>query len=534
MEPNVVVELASGTHPPLVKQHRRSSPGGQALHRWHKQGKYTTIHIVYELDEPITKEALVELVDVALLQRFPRFRGYVSANERYWCVPDKVDATRYVEMVELSTDDDGTDADVEAAVQQHVARSLGQDLPEQCSWQAQLVTCSGAAERCFVIWRIAHTVADGVILSQIMSNVLCKALVKDPDPGEAPSTPSVLNPAGSSAKVTNLRSQPTRVGLCERLRCLVGGVAFVLALVFWPSDPRTPIKLGPYKWERRERARRAAKGLSAHASATDASQPPPPAADAIPVAVDDERERLRLGVMQPVAVDELKAAAAFARVSVNDLLLAAMAGGIRAYMNQMEPHTRLSASLQIHAVAVINPRPVMPQMGPGGASELLNDYAAMKGPGCDITLGILPLPCGDLPARTRLERVAHATRFVKISPETYLLRLLANLLVRSLGLSVLLALYKVILAKFTTYVSNVVAPPLAGSLCGVRIKRIFFGTAPLDFGVSFSFLSYAGQCTLTCTSDAETVPSPQLMTDCVRAHLLEQMAAAKEAPAAGK
>lgn len=123
MEPNVVVELASGTRPPLVKQHRRSSPGGQALHRWHRQGKYTTIHIVYELDEPITKEALVELVDVALLQRFPRFRGYVSTNERYWCVPDKVDATRYVEMVDLSTD--GTDADVEAALQQHVARSLG-------------------------------------------------------------------------------------------------------------------------------------------------------------------------------------------------------------------------------------------------------------------------------------------------------------------------------------------------------------------------------------------------------------------------
>ncbi len=40
--------------------------------------------------------------------------------------------------------------------------SLGQDLPEQCSWQAQLVTCSGTTERCFVIWRIAHTVADGV------------------------------------------------------------------------------------------------------------------------------------------------------------------------------------------------------------------------------------------------------------------------------------------------------------------------------------------------------------------------------------
>ncbi len=138
-----------------------------------------------------------------------------------------------------------------------------------------------------------------------------------------------------------------------------------------------------------------------------------------------------------------------------------------------------------------------------------------------------------MPARARLTRVARSTRFLKLSPETYLLRLLANLLVRLLGLAVLLGLYRVILAKFTTYVSNVVAPPVAGSLCGVRIKRIFFGTAPLDFGVSFSFLSYAGQCTLTCSSDAATVPSPQLMADCVREHLLEQLASAKEAVAAG-
>jgi hypothetical protein len=76
-----------------------------------------------------------ELVDVALLQRFPRCRGNVSANERYWCVPDKVDATRYVEMVDLSTDDDGTDADVQAAALRRAARqSMGRRLPSRSSF----------------------------------------------------------------------------------------------------------------------------------------------------------------------------------------------------------------------------------------------------------------------------------------------------------------------------------------------------------------------------------------------------------------
>ena len=74
------------------------------------------------------------------------------------------------------------------------------------------------------------------------------------------------------------------------------------------------------------------------------------------------------------------------------------------------------------------------------------------------------------------------------------------------------------------YVSNVVAPSVAASFCGVPATRIWFGTAPLDFGVSFSFLSYAGDNTLTCTSDAETVPQPALIARCVHESLLEQLA----------
>ncbi len=344
------------TRRPSVKKHRRSSAGGQALHRWQcKHGKHTTIHIVYELDQPITKEALTELIDVALLQQFPRFRGHVSADERHWCVPEKVDPCRYCETVHLTT----SGKDVEAKLQQHVARCLAQDLPDECSWQVQLITCNGAEERCFVLWRIAHTVADGVILSQIMSNVLCKPITED----GATAAPSVLNASPDPAKVTNLRSPPASVGLCERLSSLVGGVAFVLALILWPSDPPTAIKLGPYQWSRREQANKALPQTTE--------------------VVEAKRDRLRIGVMTPVAVSELKAAAAALRVSVNDLLLTAMAAGIRSYLGKVQPEAPVAKALQVHAVAVVNPRPVMPQTGPGGSSQLLSDYAAMKGPGCD-------------------------------------------------------------------------------------------------------------------------------------------------------
>ena len=80
-----------------------------------------------------------------------------------------------------------------------------------------------------------------------------------------------------------------------------------------------------------------------------------------------------------------------------------------------------------------------------------------------------------------------------------------------------------VLAKFTLYVSNVVAPPLQGAFCGVPIDSIWFGTTPLDFGVSFSFLSYAGNNRVCCVADGATVPDVQLMANLVHEKIVEQI-----------
>ena len=94
------------------------------------------------------------------------------------------------------------------------------------------------------------------------------------------------------------------------------------------------------------------------------------------------------------------------------------------------------------------------------SDDLLRDYAAMKGPGCDITLLILPLPCGDLPPAARRDRLAAVTRQLKLSPASLLLRLGANLVTWIVGLRCLIALYTVINAKFTLYVSCATHPLL--------------------------------------------------------------------------
>jgi hypothetical protein len=50
--------------------------------------------------------------------------------------------------------------------------------------------------------------------------------------------------------------------------------------------------------------------------------------------------------------------------------------------------------------------------------------------GCDITLAFVPLPCGEV---CSLEQVAASTRRLKLSPETYLLRLVAMIICRLFG-----------------------------------------------------------------------------------------------------
>ena len=95
-----------------------------ALHRWQLQGKYTTIHVCYELTAPVSVAALTTAIEQKLLLRFPRFRGYVTADERAWCVPESVDPSDYVVAVELEAAADAEEATLLRYVQQQMALPL--------------------------------------------------------------------------------------------------------------------------------------------------------------------------------------------------------------------------------------------------------------------------------------------------------------------------------------------------------------------------------------------------------------------------
>ncbi len=62
------------------------------------------------------------------------------------------------------------------------------------------------------------------------------------------------------------------------------------------------------------------------------------------------------------------------------------------------------------------------------------------------------------------------------------------------------------------------------------MERFYIATAPLHLGLGFSFFSYAGELTLSCVSDKETVPDPQAIVDRVRDALVEYCELGAPAP----
>lgn len=475
---------------------RRRSAGGMALHHWQEVGKPTVIQVVMELaGDGISTEALTQLVDVRLLKRFPRFRGYVSENARHWVVPEAVDPSRYVSDVALEGSDQRT------ALLALLGAEFRKPLPARCSWEVRRVTCAG---RIALVWRIAHTAADGVILTQLLTHVLCDAPAQAASAPAAPATSSTAEASGSgNASVARPQRSGMRASCLERVWAFVCGLLKTAFLLCWPADRRTAISLGPSAWRRRQRQRR---------KQTDADE-------------GASIECTQVVLSRAVGVAALKAAARQHDCTINDVVLAALGAGLHQHLAQVaigsDGNATMAAAalarlehLTLTATVVVNPRQQAFVMSAANAQKLLESYAAMSTYGCDVALGFVPLPCGGaLAADARLAAVRRVTRQLKLSPEVALSRWLAIALNFLLGVRAVTILFEHVLAKTSTYVSNVVGPTQPAAFGGVTIDALYFGSAPLDWGLGFSFFSYKGELTVCCVSDEATVPAPQAIVD---------------------
>jgi len=198
---------------------------------------------------------------------------------------------------------------------------------------------------------------------------------------------------------------------------------------------------------------------------------------------------------RPVAVKDLKAVGAPFGAKVNDVLVAAVAGALRAYLKRRGVNMNRTT---VRAMVPVNLRP------PERAGELGNEFG----------LVILDLPVGAAGPMQRLTASQSRMDALKRSPEAVAMRLLFDVFGR--GPKPLETMAQQLFgSKASVVLTNVAGPGQTLYLAGVPIDRMMFWVPhPGDqLGMGISIMSYRGMASVAVIADAGLVPDPQAITD---------------------
>jgi WS/DGAT/MGAT family acyltransferase len=205
--------------------------------------------------------------------------------------------------------------------------------------------------------------------------------------------------------------------------------------------------------------------------------------------------RGRLGVSkrvawaEPLDLEEVKAIGRAFDCTVNDVLMASVAGALRSYMIDRGEQVD---GLTIRATVPVNLRPLE------HAKKLGNHFG----------LVFLELPVGeDNPVR-RLERVAECMRDLKCSRQA----IVSYGLLAALGMapaSLQRSFLELFSRKATAVATNVPGPHMPLYMAGCTVREMMFWVPQTGtIGLGISILSYNGKVHFGLIADAKLVPDP--------------------------
>jgi WS/DGAT/MGAT family acyltransferase len=398
-----------------------------------------------------------------LVAPHPRFRSVVRGRglplvPPLWHPDPAFDLDRHLTRVRLDEHDAG-DAALERLVGELFERPL--DPAAAAPWQLVIVDghrpSPGAAPRSVIVGRLHHALADGAALVRLLLDLADPA-----EPSERDGAAGLS--AAHDAPARRRRGRPTGAGLAARLAVAVP--VTTLRLLLMAPEPRTPLR-----------------GRLAVPKGAAWSEPRP--------------------------LEQVKVAAARLDATVNDVLLAAVAGGLRRHLAGRGT-ARLPRRLRVYVPVDLS----------AGDSRLGNRF------------GLLPLrlPVAEPDPGTRVRTVAAATRAAKrslVPPATFVLigvlgvvpEVVRRLVVARLG------------SAATAVVTNVPGPRQPLTLAGTPIDGIaFWVPQAAAVGVGVSLFSYAGTVRIGVAADAGLVPDPQRLADDLDEALTELL---RDTPSAG-
>lgn len=424
---------------PTTRPQRHTMPAADAA--WLHMDSATNpmvVNSLVRLARMPAPEAVRAVVEERMVAPYPRFRRRVSdplGRTPAFEDDPNFDIANHLHRIALPAPGD------EAALRETIGDLIGSPLdPTKPLWHAYLI--EGADGAAAVLWRIHHSIADGLALAQVMLSITDGAPAPEPQAASADPAPGLLGRV--------LHEATTTMANPAHLRELGSGalreVATAAKLVSGPADPQTALS-------------RPLSGAR------------------------------RVAWSRPVPLQQVKDACHRQRVTVNDLLLTALAATIAAEV-PWEGRPEL-----LHTMIPVNLRPA----GEPVPAELGNAFA----------LVVLELPLAELPAPERLRRVSSAMNMIKDSPEAPL----AYGLLNAMGM-VPRAIEDRIVGFFTDkasmVVTNVPGPQEPLSFAGAPIEGVLvWAPCSGSIGMTVSIFSYAGGVTTGFMTDTALVPDPE-------------------------
>ena len=445
------------------------------------------VNSIIVFDRPLDFERVRQVLEFRWL-RYPRFRKRVVRPpvpflRPYWETDPHFDLDLHLHRIALPAPGDQT------ALQDLVSDLMSTPLDfARPPWQFYVIEKYG--EGCAVMCRLHHCLADGMALV----GVLLSMTDFSADAPLVPVEPPVdVSSNGDSLLGEWAREASNTVGLARR----TAGRAFNGARDA-AQDGERAVRLGEQG---------AGFGLAATRLLARSADP---------------RTRLKgkLGVMKraawshAIALDDIKLIKNNLGGTVNDVLVTAVAGGLRRYLVGKGDDV---SALEIRAAIPVNLRTE------GDSGKLGNKFG----------LVFLTLPINIEEPLMRLTDVRRRMLELKRSAEAPVT--LGILGAMGLGTDAFREfVVRTLEPKATVVLTNVPGPPIPLYLAGQPIREMMFWVPQAGrLGVGISILSYAGRVYLGVATDAGLVPDPQTVLDGVYAELDRLKVLARAVLAAG-
>lgn len=433
------------------------------------------VHTMVWTDRPVDERALRALLEQRLVGRFRRFRqrasdpavtlGALAAPQ--WVDDPDFSLDRHLSVHALPPP--GDDRALQRLAGQLASRPLDRD---RSLWELHVVHGYGTGSA--LLLRTHHAIADGAALMQVLLSLTDRA---DGDGHEGVRSVDLHDVR---------RTLPGAGGTAQRLADAAGAAgaaardaaARVLAAA---ADPRAMLDL--------------ARDDSAMLLKLGFGLRPPRNALQGPLGVDKQ-----LGWTRPVPLGAAKAAGRESGCTINDLMLAAVAGAFRGYLHERDA--------LVDEVAVVVPIDLRPKGTP-----------LPSGLGNEFGLLFAALPTGEPDPQARQQLVKQRMDRLKSSREGAFIFSVLQLL-GQLPTPVEQHWLDAFSGKATAIVTNMTGPQHPVSLGGTPVTGAMAWvpvTGPVGLGLSV--FSYAGQVALGLASDARLLPDRDRFLELLDAEL---------------